>query len=109
MRCYKLYGESTVELLYDDPYLLMDEGLEAPFGAVDRFAIELGVAGDDPRRVEAGILFELNYNLTAGHSFLPEDKLIGACRRFMKRSVSAAKHFCGLRSDPSRNRQIWTG
>ncbi len=75
VRTYKLYGEQTIELLYDDPYLLMDEGLEAPFGAVDRFAIELGVDGDDPRRVEAGILFELKYNLTAGHSFLPEDKL----------------------------------
>ena len=78
VRTYKLYGDSTVELLYDDPYLLMEEGLEAPFGAVDRFAIELGVAGDDPRRVEAGILFELSYNLTAGHSFLPEEKLIPA-------------------------------
>jgi len=78
VRTYKLYGDSTIELLYDDPYLLMDEGLEAPFGAVDRFAIELGVAGDDPRRIEAGILFELSYNLTAGHSFLPEDKLMAA-------------------------------
>ena len=78
VRTYKLYGDSTVELLYDDPYLLMEEGLEAPFGAVDRFAIELGVAGNDPRRVEAGILFELNYNLLAGHSFLPEEKLIPA-------------------------------
>ena len=78
VRTYKIYGDSTVELLYDDPYLLMDEGLDAPFGAVDRFAIELGVAGDDPRRVEAGILFELRYNLNAGHSFLPEDKLVGA-------------------------------
>ena len=78
VRTYKLYGDSTIELLYDDPYLLMDEGMEAPFGAVDRFAIELGVAGDDPRRIEAGILFELSYNLTAGHSFLPEDKLMAA-------------------------------
>ena len=78
VRTYKLYGDSTIELLYDDPYLLMEEGLEAPFGAVDRFAIELGVAGNDPRRVEAGILFELNYNLLAGHSFLPEEKLIPA-------------------------------
>ena len=76
LRAYKLFGESTVELLYDDPYLLMEEGLEAPFGAVDRFAIELGVAGDDPRRVEAGILFQLEYNLTVGHSFLPEEKLL---------------------------------
>ena len=83
VRTYKLYGDSTVELLYDDPYLLMDEGLEAPFAAVDRFAIELGVAGDDPRRVEAGILFELNYNLTAGHSFLPWDKLVPATAQLL--------------------------
>ena len=83
VRAYKLYGDSTVELLYDDPYLLMDEGLEAPFGAVDRFAIELGVAGDDPRRVEAGILFELHYNLSAGHSFLPEEKLVAATAQLL--------------------------
>ena len=74
LQVYKTYGEQAVELLYDDPYLLMD--MEAPFSAVDRFAIELGVSADDPRRVEAGVLFELRYNLTAGHSFLPEDKLI---------------------------------
>ncbi len=78
LRVYKLYGEQAVELLYDDPYLLMDEGLDAPFSAVDRFAVELGVAANDHRRVEAGVLFELRYNLTAGHSFLPEDKLIAA-------------------------------
>ncbi len=83
VRTYKLYGEATVELLYDDPYLLMDQGLDAPFGAVDRFAIELGVAGDDARRIRAGILFELNYNLTAGHSFLPQDKLILAASQLL--------------------------
>ena len=83
VRTYKLYGESAIELLYDDPYLLMDDGLEAPFGAVDRFAIALGVSGNDRRRVEAGIVFELNYNLTAGHSFLPEEKLIGATAQLL--------------------------
>ena len=83
VRTYKVYGEATVELLYDDPYLLMDQGLDAPFGAVDRFAIELGVAGDDSRRIRAGILFELNYNLSAGHSFLPEDKLIPATAQLL--------------------------
>ena len=83
VRTYKVYGEQTVELLYDDPYLLMDDGLDAPFGAVDRFAIELGVAADDPRRVEAGILFELRYNLSAGHSFLPEDKLEAATAQLL--------------------------
>ena len=91
VRTYKLYGDSTVELLYDDPYLLMDEGLEAPFGAVDRFAIELGVAGDDPRRIEAGILFELSYNLTAGHSFLPEEKLCAATCQLLSVETEAVQ------------------
>ena len=90
VRAYKLYGETTVELLYDDPYLLMDDGLEAPFEAVDRFAIELGVAGDDPRRVEAGLLFELHYNLSAGHAFLPEDKLIAATAQLLSIDPEAA-------------------
>ncbi len=83
VRTYKLYGETAVELLYDDPYLLMDDGLEAPFGAVDRFAIELGVPADDPRRVEAGILFELHYNMSGGHSFLPQDKLTAATAQLL--------------------------
>ena len=83
VKTYKVYGESSIELLMDDPYLLMDKGLDAPFGAVDQFAIELGVAGDDPRRVDAGILFELNYNLLAGHSFLPEEKLIAATAQLL--------------------------
>lgn len=91
VRTYKRYGDSTMELLYDDPYLLMDEELEAEFGAVDQFAIALGVAGDDPRRVEAGVLFELNYNLTGGHSFLPEDKLVAATARLLTVEVDTVK------------------
>ena len=89
VRTYKLYGEQTVELLYDDPYLLTDEELEAPFGAVDRFAIELGVAAEDARRIRAGIFFELTYNLTAGHSFLPEDKLILATTQLLSVDADA--------------------
>ena len=61
----------------------MDEGLDAPFSAVDRFAISLGVAGDDPRRVEAGVLFELSYNLTGGHVFLPRAKLVAATAQLL--------------------------
>ena len=91
LQVYKLYGEQAVELLYDDPYLLMD--LDAPFGSVDRFAIELGVSAADNRRVEAGVLFELRYNLSAGHSFLPEEKLILATATLLtveESDVSAA-------------------
>jgi len=89
VKTYKLYGENAIELLHDDPYLLMDPGLEAPFGAVDQFAISLGVAGNDPRRIEAGLLFELRYNLLAGHSFLPQDKLVAATGQLLSVSTES--------------------
>ena len=110
VRTYKRYGDSTMELLYDDPYLLMDEELEAEFGAVDQFAIELGVAGDDPRRVEAGVLFELNYNLTGGHSFLPEDKLIAATARLLTVEEDTVKQAVGRLLEVDRlNREQLAG
>lgn len=90
VRTYKLYGDTTIELLYEDPYLLMEDGLDAPFTAVDRFAIELGVDANDPRRIEAGILFELSFNLSGGHSFLPEDKLVSATAQLLTVDVEEA-------------------
>ncbi len=92
VQTYKRYGEAATDLLYDDPYLLMDEGMDAPFGAVDKFAIELGVDAEDPRRVDAGILFELRYNLTAGHSFLPQDKLIPITAQLLQITEQAVTH-----------------
>jgi exodeoxyribonuclease V alpha subunit len=83
VRCYKRYGDGILDMLYDDPYLLLEEGLNAPFAIVDHFAIELGISGDDHRRVEAGIRFELQYNASAGHAFLPKDKLIPATAQLL--------------------------
>ena len=75
VRLYRAYGELAQEALRDDPYLLTDGYYRADFSQVDAFAIALGVSADDERRVEAGILFELSYNLGAGHTFIPQDKL----------------------------------
>ena len=78
VRLYRVYGELAQEALRDDPYLLTDAYFHADFSQVDAFAIELGISADDERRVEAGTLFELSYNLGAGHTFIPQDKLRAA-------------------------------
>lgn len=78
VRLYRVYGELAQQALRDDPYLLTDPYFRADFSQVDAFAIALGISADDERRVEAGILFELSYNLCAGHTFIPQDKLVGA-------------------------------
>lgn len=78
VRLYRVYGDVAADALRDDPYLLTDPYFGADFGRVDAFAMELDVAADDERRVEAGILFELSYNLNNGHVFIPKEKLSSA-------------------------------
>lgn len=83
VKLYRLYGEMAMEAVYDDPYLLAAPGMDGDFGLVDHFAIEIGIDGEDPRRIEAGIRFELSYNLNGGHAFLPEAKLAAATAQLL--------------------------
>ena len=78
MRLYRVYGEDAVEAVRDDPYMLADDFFGADFARVDAFALELGLEGDDERRVEAGVLYELRHNLGNGHTMLPRNKLAAA-------------------------------
>jgi len=78
MRLYRAYGELAVDALQDDPYMLTQPYFGADFAVVDAFALGLDVEADDDRRVEAGILFELTFNQSNGHTFIPRDKLAAA-------------------------------
>lgn len=92
VRLYKLWGDEAMDIVQSDPYCLTEPGLDADFGLVDRFAIELGVAADDPKRVEAGLIFELAYNQLAGHVFLPQGKLVQATATLLSiESIEAEK------------------
>lgn len=78
MRLYRAYGELAVDALQDDPYMLTQPYFGANFEVVDAFALALQVEADDERRVEAGILYELIFNQSNGHTFIPRDKLASA-------------------------------
>ena len=78
MQLYRRYGTDALEAVRHNPYLLVDEMYGVDFSIMDEIALSMGIAGDSHRRVEAAILFELSYNLSNGHVFLPRDKLIGA-------------------------------
>ena len=78
VQLYRAYGGRAMELVQENPYLLTQPQFGAGFSSADTLALELGFDGNDPRRVEAGVLFELRHNLGNGHSFLPKDKLTTA-------------------------------
>lgn len=95
VRLFRVYGDLAEDALRDDPYLLTEPYFGADFAAVDAFALEMDVEADDERRVEAGVLFELSYNLTNGHTFIPQDKLVQATAALLNlemQIVEAATH-----------------
>ena len=75
---YRSYGGVALEALKNDPYLLVGEGFGVEFSLADQLALDLGLSGDDPLRLEAGLIFELTHNLNNGHTFLPRGKLLAA-------------------------------
>jgi len=78
VRLYSAFGESAMDEIRRDPYLMTEPAFGADFARVDAFAMAMGVSNEDEQRVEAGVLFELSHNLTNGHVFIPWDKLSSA-------------------------------
>ncbi len=78
MPLYRRFGDRALEAVEGDPYLLTEGEMTVSFAQADQLALELGLAGDHPQRLEAGVSFTLRHNLDNGHTFLPRQKLIRA-------------------------------
>lgn len=81
---YRLLGDDALPAIRNNPYLLTDETIGAPFQTSDRLALSLGLAEDNPLRLEAGLVFELTHNLDNGHVFLPRQKLLSATAQLLQ-------------------------
>ena len=72
----KKWGAAAEEVIRRNPYILCEEIEGVGFERADKAALELGVEENSPRRVEAGVLYVLEYHAQQnGHVFLPRDKL----------------------------------
>jgi exodeoxyribonuclease V alpha subunit len=83
MPLYRKLGSAALDLIRENPYLLTEGDVGVEFAVADQLAIQLGMAGNDPQRVEAGLLFELRHNLNNGHTFLPRRKLLSATAQLL--------------------------
>lgn len=73
---WKRYGNDSIAQIKLNPYLLCSDGLEMDFELVDSMANQLGFKVTDINRVKAGIIYVLRENSFAGHTCLPETRLM---------------------------------
>jgi exodeoxyribonuclease V alpha subunit len=83
MRLYKYYGDSALELMQSNPYILASDRIGGAFSEADTLALQMGVEGDSPHRVAAAVSFELVHNAGNGHCFIPREKLIAAAAQLI--------------------------
>ena len=69
------YGSEAPRVVRDDPYLVAEQVRGIGFRTADAIAKACGIAGDDLRRVQGGVLHLLGKAVDEGHVFATESEL----------------------------------
>lgn len=76
VRAWKKYGTEALNLIEKNPYILCSSGIELPFMKAEELAYQKGVDPESIFRLAAGLKYVLEENASAGHTCLPQDKLL---------------------------------
>ncbi|MBD8069258.1 ATP-dependent RecD-like DNA helicase [Bacillus sp. PS06] len=77
MKIYQMYKEETLEIIQSNPYKLVEDIEGIGFGRADELGSALGLLGNHPDRIRAGILYILESDsIQEGHVFLTAEQLI---------------------------------
>ncbi|MGB5702166.1 MAG: helix-hairpin-helix domain-containing protein, partial [Polyangiales bacterium] len=69
------YGADAPRVVRDDPYIVAEQIRGIGFRTADRIADALGIAGDDLRRVQGGVLHLVGKAVDEGHVFATREQL----------------------------------
>jgi exodeoxyribonuclease V alpha subunit len=75
VKIYKQYGDQSLAVVQTTPYRLVQDVHGIGFKTADKIAQALGLAPDDPARIEAGIAYTLSRMAEEGHVYTPQDEL----------------------------------
>lgn len=75
IKIYKQYKDEALAIVQTTPYRLVQDIHGIGFKTADKIAQALGLAHDDPGRIEAGIAYTLNRMAAEGHVYVPQEEL----------------------------------
>ena len=77
------YGAAAINVITRNPYIMTQPDIGVEFPLADAMALGEGLEYDDPRRLQAAILYQLNYNMELGHVYLPCGKLLDSTMQLL--------------------------
>ena len=85
LKIYRKYGESTVDMMKMNPYILINDVEGVGFVTADRIALKIGIKPDSKFRISAGIMQTvIESGVRAGHTCLPEEDVIDGARKLLQ-------------------------
>jgi exodeoxyribonuclease V alpha subunit len=76
IKIYKQYGDEALSVVQADPYRLARDIYGVGFKTADGIAQALGLPGDHPSRIEAGVIYALNEKTDDGNVYTPRQALV---------------------------------
>ena len=83
-KLYNVYGKDTMKVLKNNPYQMIDDIYGVGFKRADEIAIKLGFSYDDPKRIEAALIYALETILfQTGNTYVYKNIFIQAANQII--------------------------
>ena len=86
-RIYKKLGPNTIDLIEQNPYMLIDLVMKADFRQIDQIALKLGLDEESDKRVQSGIKYALRIANNNGHCCVLYENLLEFCHELLGVSI----------------------
>jgi len=83
LRVHRRFGNKSIDLIKENPYILCDNVDRIGFKTADRIAHSMSLPKNHPGRISGGIKHALLTAALSGHTCLKYDELIGWCTSFL--------------------------
>lgn len=85
MKIYQVYKEQTLEIIRQNPYRLVEDIEGVGFGRADELGKTLGITGNHPDRIKAGIKYTVEIEcLQNGHVYVDAEELLPKVKKLLE-------------------------
>lgn len=97
IRLWRQYGESTIRIITENPYILCEEVWGVGFVKADEIARKVGLPEWSAERLEAGLCYTiLKASSAEGHTYLPKETLLSNTAKELRLQMNSAESFENL-------------